>query len=71
MTLTNTLAYYCTVLITAKKVLYAFSKAKAYRLGALARLHYINRLLALPTNIRLGWKLLNMTNTLAYYGKVL
>jgi hypothetical protein len=27
------------------------------------------RLLALPTNIRLGWKSMPGTNALAYYGK--
>ncbi len=30
-------------------------------------LHSDGRLLALPTNIRLGWKQLEVANTLAYY----
>ncbi len=31
------------------------------------RLHVNSRLLALPTNIRLGWKLVGMANNLTYY----
>ncbi len=30
-------------------------------------LHSIGKLLALPANIRLGWKQIAVTNTLAYY----
>jgi hypothetical protein len=35
--------------------------------GGLAGLHSKGRLLALPTNIKLGWKSLTVTNTLAYF----
>jgi hypothetical protein len=30
-------------------------------------LHFYDRLLALPTNIRLGWKRIGVANALAYY----
>jgi hypothetical protein len=37
----------------------------------LARLHSNGRLLAAkPTNIRLGWKLIAVANTLAYYDMI-
>jgi hypothetical protein len=35
------------------------------------RHHTEGRLLALPTNTRVGWKCLMMTRTLAYYNKIL
>ncbi len=41
-------------------------KAGAYQSGAFTGLHYNGRLLALPANIRLGWKLLVVANNLAY-----
>jgi hypothetical protein len=42
-------------------------KSGAYRSGAPERcLLHLGRLLALSTNIRLGWKGLPVTNTLAY-----
>ncbi len=36
----------------------------------LVRQHSNGRLLAKPTNIRLGWKLIAMANTLAYYDMI-
>jgi hypothetical protein len=37
------------------------------RVEPLAGLHSNGRLIALPTNIRLGWKKMEKANTLAYY----
>ncbi len=39
------------------------SKAGAYQSGAPSN----GRLLAMPTNLRLGWERLGVTNALAYY----
>jgi hypothetical protein len=43
------------------------SKAGAYPREALSGAPLEGRFLALPANIRLGWKGLSVTNTLAYY----
>jgi hypothetical protein len=43
------------------------SKAKAYPIEALFRFSTQGKLLASPTNIKLGWKSLPRTNTQAYF----
>jgi hypothetical protein len=40
------------------------------RVEPLERLHFNGSLLAKPKNIRLGWKLVAMANTLAYYDMI-
>jgi hypothetical protein len=40
---------------------------KAYQIIAHAMLHCNGRLIVLPANIRLGWKLMEVANTQAYY----
>ncbi len=42
-------------------------KVGAYLSGALMRVQPNGRLLALPENIRLGWKLMAVANTLTFY----
>jgi len=45
------------------------SQAKSlFDLELLSELHSNDWLLALSSNIRLGWRLLSLANTLAYYG---
>jgi hypothetical protein len=44
-----------------------YSRQEPTRLRPLTELHSRGRLLALPKNIRHGWKELTVTNTLAYY----
>ncbi len=42
-------------------------KAGVYPSGALMVLHFLGRLLILPAMVRLGWRWLTVTNSLAYY----
>ncbi len=42
-------------------------KAEAYQSWAPTGLRFNGSLLALPTNIRLGWKWMEVANTLAFY----
>ncbi len=44
-------------------------KTGAYQSGASTGLYSTGRLLAVPTNIRLGWKLMAVANTLTYYDR--
>jgi len=39
----------------------------ADKAGAPYTLHFKGKLIVVPSNIRLGWKLLSKTNTLSYY----
>jgi len=46
-------------------------KIGAYSSEVPVRFSIWNRLMALPTNIRLAWKILPRTNTIAYNAKIL
>jgi hypothetical protein len=61
---TNTIAYYSTGDITNEESYIAKAPGAYPRVGQVTSLGYN---LALPANIRLGWKGSPGTNTLAYY----
>ncbi len=42
------------------------AKARSYKVKPLFRLHSTGRILEMPANIRLGWKLMEVINALAY-----
>ncbi len=46
-------------------------KTGAYSSEVPVRFYIWDKLMALPTNIRLAWKILPLTNTIAYNAKIL
>ncbi len=45
------------------------SNAETYRVVPVMEFHSKDKLLVLAANVRLGWNILTVTNTLAYNGK--